>query len=309
MDLSAILMDSKLISMAVSAIKINLGSIGESNFTIILGIFVTVTVMGTSILYDKRQHKNKNLYNDTGSKPSSVSGHKANSLGSGSLNGFSGFNKKLSNLIPKKINKNNSGNSGIKSTYSKSGIKKAFGSLRRKIPSFSLSSRSKKMGNVDGNGIQQTDNKMQTAQFNGIDKFSSFDVDKIVESKKSEFDFDDDLLSEMSTAGSIKESKSASLNKDLSFDTDEFDLGFEDTNDESSEDDLLFNTGSKKLKLNDEHDSLLASLKNDIVIKNEKKIDFMTEMQGENLDLKLIKSELEEVLKKLNKYRRYSNNN
>ena len=35
-------------------------------------------------------------------------------------------------------------------------------------------------------------------------------------------------------------------------------------------------------------DSLLDSLKKDIVIKKEKKIDFMTSMQGENLDLKLI---------------------
>ena len=44
MDLNSIIMDSKLINMAVSALQSNLGSISESNFTIILGIFVTIMV-------------------------------------------------------------------------------------------------------------------------------------------------------------------------------------------------------------------------------------------------------------------------
>ena len=35
----------------------------------------------------------------------------------------------------------------------------------------------------------------------------------------------------------------------------------------------------------------------------------MSKMQGENLDLKLIKSDLQDVLKRLKKFREYSNHN
>ena len=80
-------------------------------------------------------------------------------------------------------------------------------------------------------------------------------------------------------------------------------------NDESSEDDLLFNTSSEKIALSDDRDSLMDSLKKDIVISKANKIDFMSKMQGENLDLKLIKSDLQDVLKKLKKYKDYSNHN
>ena len=65
----------------------------------------------------------------------------------------------------------------------------------------------------------------------------------------------------------------------------------------------------EEIKFGDESDNFLASLKKDIIIKKEKTINFMDNMQGENLDLKLMKSDLECVLKDLKKYRQYSHRN
>ncbi|HWR25436.1 MAG TPA: hypothetical protein VN278_04285, partial [Methanosarcina sp.] len=102
----------------------------------------------------------------------------------------------------------------------------------------------------------------------------------------------------------------ASLNSDLTIDENEFNIGFEDTNEEASpEGSLSFNANSKEIDLADEHDSLLDSLKKDIVTSHEKKVNFMANMQGENLDVKLIKSDLEDVLKNLRKYKQQANNN
>jgi hypothetical protein len=98
------------------------------------------------------------------------------------------------------------------------------------------------------------------------------------------------------------------LNTDsLEFDKNEFDIGFGAMNDESPEEDSLFDTGSEKIALSDDTDSLLDSLKKDIVVTKEKKTDFMSAMEGENLDIKVIKSDLQDVLKRLKRYKQYSN--
>ena len=120
-------------------------------------------------------------------------------------------------------------------------------------------------------------------------------------------DFDDDILNEMSTASSLKNNNAALLNTDLAFDKNEFDIGFGSMSDESPEEDSLFGTGAEKIGLADDRDSLLDSLKKDIVVKKEKKNDFMSAMEGENLDIKGMESDLQEVLKRLKKYKHYSN--
>ena len=84
-----------------------------------------------------------------------------------------------------------------------------------------------------------------------------------------------------------------------------FDIKIEGMDNEPDEDNFLFNPNSSEIKFGDESDSLLASLKNDIIISSEKKVNFMGEMQREDLDLKLMKSDLEGVLKNLKKHKKY----
>jgi len=92
------------------------------------------------------------------------------------------------------------------------------------------------------------------------------------------------------------------------FDKNDFDIGFEELNDESPEENALFDSGAEKIALGDDTDSLLDSLKKDIIIKKEKKIDFMTAMQGEDLEIKSLKSDLEGTLKRLKQFKQYSKN-
>lgn len=296
--------------MDLSAINMGFININESNFTIVIGVFVTFLVMGTTTLYDKYKSKNESKgetsFKSRELKLSSDSNEKTESFSSRGANSFSEFSKKLSSLIPKKANKNNFRNSEIKPLKPGNGIHKVLDTLRNEISLFSSFWRSKEDKLDSGKSALQSDKKAGISKLSGTDKVSSFDVDKIVESKKDEFDFDDNLLTEMSTAGSIKNNNDTSLNNDLAFDQSEFDIGFGAMDDESSGEDL-FNTGAEKIALSDDRDSLLDSLKKDIVISKENKIDFMTAMQGENLDLKLMKSDLEDVLKNLKRYRQRSN--
>ena len=97
-----------------------------------------------------------------------------------------------------------------------------------------------------------------------------------------------------------------SLENNLLFDENESDIKIEGLDNEPEENNFLFNANSSEIKFGDKSDSLLASLKNDIVISKEKKVNFMGEIQGEDLDLKLMKSDLEGVLKDLKKHGRYS---
>ncbi len=106
-----------------------------------------------------------------------------------------------------------------------------------------------------------------------------------------------------------------SLDLDASFDTDfkldenEFAIKVDGLDDEPDENNFKFSGNTEEIKFGDESDNFLASLKKDIIIKKEKTINFMDNMQGENLDLKLMKSDLECVLKDLKKYRQYSHRN
>jgi len=290
----------------------DLNAIIEENFTIVIGIFVTLAVMGITTLYDKYKStdgsKDETSFQARELKSSLDLDKKTESFNFKNINGFSEFSKKLSSLIPKKVHKNNFKNSETKSLKSGNEVQKFFDTLRSEISIFSSFWRGKEDKLGSGKTVLKSDKKVRTSKLSETDNVSGFDIDKIVESKKDELDFDDNLLTQMSTASSIKNNNDASLNSDLTFDQSEFDIGFGAMDDESSGEDL-FNTGAEKIALADGHDSLLDSLKKDIVVSKENKIDFMTAMQGENLDLKLMKSDLEDVLQNLKRYRQRSNHN
>lgn len=299
-------MDLSAINMDLSALP---GSnfIG-SNFPIIIGIFVTLLVMGVTAFYDRFKNRNENLGKTGKLKPSMGLNQKIKDFSSKHMSIFSGISKKFSDLVPKKEKKHNLENSEIKTLKPTSGIPKIFGTVKSKISSFSFNLRHRNRYDNEKTALQ-SDIKEGTPKFGRNEKVSGFDVDKLVESKKDELDFDDSVLTEMSTEGSLKNNKTPSLNADLSFDKEEFDIGFGAISDESFEEDSPFNTGAEKIALADESDNLINSLKKDIVVTKEKKINFMTEMQGENLDVKLMKSDLQDIIKRLKRYKQYTSQN
>ena len=294
--------------MDLSAVNINLTTLTGSNITIIIGIFVTLAVMGITTFYDKRKGEGKPLAKSSELKPSFNLSQKIKDFSSKYTSNFSEYGKKFSDLIPKRVKKQKLENNEIKPLKATNEIPKIFGTIRSKISSFSFTLRGKKNKFESGKPVPQSSKKVKASKFGGNEKVSGFDIDKIVESKRDELDFDDNVLSEMSTASSLKNNNAALLNTDLSFDKNEFDIGFGAMSEESSEEDPLFSTGTEKISLTDDRDSLLDSLKKDIVVKKEKKTDFMSAMEGENLDAKGMESDLQEILKRLKKYKQYYNN-
>jgi hypothetical protein len=299
--------------MDSSVVTVNLSSIIGSNFPIIIGIFVTLSVMGIATFYDKRKGENKIQVKIGNEKPSSNLIQSIQDFSSKYTSNFSEYSKKLSSLIPERMKKHSPESSEIKPLKSTGGIPKIFGTVKSKISSFSFSMRGKKNKFGNENSALQPNKKAKTSKFNENEKISSFDIDRVVDSKKDELDFDDNVLSEMSTASSLKNKNTALMNADLEFDKNDFDkndfdIGFEELNDESPEENALFDSGAEKIALGDDTDSLLDSLKKDIIIKKEKKIDFMTSMQGEDLEIKSLKSDLEGTLKRLKQFKQYSKN-
>lgn len=285
-----------------------------SNFTIFIGIFVTLAVMGTATLYDRYKTTGKTPFNEKQLKFLSDTNQKIKELYSKGMISLSEFSKKLVVWISKTIGEEKFENIKTKIFNLKEKTQEKIGVLQNKItssPTF-VSIKSKLQS---GKPTQQADKKEDPSKIAQFDKISNPDVDKIVDSKKDEFSFDDDMLTKMSTASTIKgkdnlENKElAGLNSDLVIDENEFNIGFEEPNAEAPpEGSLSFNANSSEIKI-DEHDSLLDSLKKDIVTSSEKKIDFMSNMKDENLDLKLIKSDLEDVLTNLKKYKQQANKN
>jgi len=201
----------------------------------------------------------------------------------------------------------------------KDSIQKLFVNLRNKISSLS-STLSRRNKHDKEKFVSLSDNEETDSKFGLTNKVNN--LDQVVESKKDELDFDDDLLTKMSTAGTLKtnglEANMAepffgemsseidvSLDKDSMFNENEFEIKIEGLDNEPVEDSFSFNDNSAEIKFGDESDSLLASLKNDIVVSKEKRINFMDDMQGEDLDLKLMKSDLEGVLRDLNRFKQY----
>jgi len=320
----------------------------ETNFTIFIGIFVTLAIMGTTTLYDKYKSKGGAPFDIEEFKSFSNLKQKITTFSSEGLKHFSEYSKKLSSLIPKRSGSSLKRSSSVKNRSSsfkkksrsvqgnsskkylekvetiflkaKDAIQKLFVNLRNKIPSVS-STLPRRNKHDDGKSVSLSDQKEINSKFSVTDNVNN--LEKIVESKKDELDFDDDLLTQMSTSGTLKSNSSEanitepffgaissefdeSLDNDLMFDGNEFDIKIEGMDTETDENNFSFNPNSTEINFGDESDNLLASLKKDIIISSEKKVNFMGEMQGEDLDLKLLKSDLEGVLKNLKKHNRYS---
>jgi hypothetical protein len=285
-----------------------------SNFTIFIGIFVTLAVMGTATLYDRYKTTGKTPFNEKQLKFLSDTNQKIKELYSKGMSSLSELSKKLIAWISKTIGEEKFENIKTKIVDLKEKTQEKIGALQNKITSSPAFISLKNKLN-SGKNAQQVNKKDEASELAQFDKISNPDVDKIVESKKDEFSFDDDMLTKKSTASTIKDKDnlenkaSAGLNSDSVIDENEFNVKFEEPNAEASpEGNLIVNTNSSEINIADEHDSLLDSLKKDIVTSSEKKVDFMANMKDENLDLKLIKSDLEDVLKNLKKYKQQANN-
>lgn len=268
-------------------------SIIEENGIIFLGLFIAIVVMGIASLYDKYQKEGKISY-ESEIKQLSELKKKMQSF-------------QLNKIEAPKLNK-----------IQTDSLKKMQVQTLKKIKDFKLEKLQEKLK------FQNLKNEMLKLSTRLKPENSSKTIDKLVESKKEELDFDDSLLTEMSTGDSFENEKdfgnksyqmtvensasenefseiNLSPNNDLGFDENEFDIGLEEKEENSSEEEALFGDGLEELHFDDETDSLLDSLKKDIVVRKEEKIDFMAEMKGENLDLKSLKSEMEDILKELNK--------
>jgi hypothetical protein len=320
----------------------------KENFTIFIGIFVALAVMGTTTLYDRYKSKGGASFGHKEPDLRSELGPKITAIGSVCFKQLSEFSKKLSSFIQnnsgsvqkksKSVKKksssvqSNSGNNYLKQMdnylkqletvllKAKDAGKKLFVSFRGKISSLSSSLPRKSIDNKE-KFVPLSDSQKEDLKSGVTDKVNN--LDKVVESKKDELDFDDDLLTKMSTsnafAASSPELKAVeppvgemSSDLDMSFDND-FKLDENDfaikvdglDNEPVPDNNFAFNENTAEIKFGDEKDNLLDSLKKDIVVKKEKKINFMDSMQGENLDVKLMKSDLEGVLHELNKYKQY----
>jgi len=319
-------------------------TIYETNFTIFIGIFVTLTVMGTTTLYDIYKSKGGASLDLKKIKLFSNQNQQTAAFGSKGSKQFSKYSKKLSSLI---LNKSSSGSKKSSSMRKKStstrsnsnknffervetilfkakdAVQNLFVNLRSKT--LSLSSALPRRSSKDKEKfVSLSDNQKADLNFSAADKANT--LDKVVESKKDELDFDDDLLTKMSTSdtltvispelktvepslGGMSLDLDASFDNDFKLDENEFAIKVDGLDDEPDENNFKFSENTEEIKFGDESDNFLASLKKDIIIKKEKTINFMDNMQGENLDLKLMKSDLEGVLKDLKKHRQYSHRN
>ncbi len=319
----------------------------KTNFTIFIGIFVTLAVMGTTTLYDRYKSKGGASFDREEFKHLLDLKQKITAIGSEGLRQFSEYSKKLGSLFRKdsgpgqnksslrskkfSLNRSNSRKINLEKVETillkaKDTLQKLFVNFRNKISSMSFASI-RKNNHDDENFISVSDNKNTNSKLGVTDKVNN--LEKVVESKKSELDFDDDLLTNMPTSGTLTgtstELKTAepsalemssdldrSYDNDLKIDENEFAIKVDGLDNKPDENNFSFNENSPEIKFDEESDksdNLLASLKKDIVVKTEKKINFMDNMQGNDLDLKVMKSDLEAVLKDLNKYKHFTNHN
>jgi len=309
-------------------------TIYKENFTIFIGIFVALAVMGTTSLYDRYKSKGGASFDFKELKLFSGSGPKITAIGSKCLKQFSEFCKKPGSFIQKKSSsaqkkscliQSNSVSNYLEQLEAvlmkvKDAVQKLFVSIRGKISSLSSSLPRKNIDNKE-KFVPLSDSQKEDLKSGVTDKVNS--LDKVVESKKDELDFDDDLLTKMSSsnaltasspelktveppAGEISSDLDMSFDNDFKLDENEFAIKVDGLDNEPApENNFAFSENTAEIKFGDEKDNLLDSLKKDIVVKKEKKINFMDNMQGENLDVKLIKSDLEGVLTELNKYKQY----
>lgn len=295
--------------MDLSAINTSLSSFTEAYFTIIIGIFVTLAVMGIATLYDKRKSEKKTVDKVGESKSSINLSQKVQDLNNKCVNKLSEYTKKFRNKIPKNVKKNNLEKSEISPLKPTTWFQKAGGTLKSKISNLLFTLRSKQDKVSRKEPVLEPNKKVEASKLVEDAKISSIDIDKTVDLKNNGPELNDNVSAQISTASSSRNNEAVVLNTDPALDKSENDVGLGGLREEPTEKDPLSSSSIEKIVPVDKTDSFLDSLKKDIVIKKEKKIDFMTEMQGENLDLKLIKSDLQEVHEMLKKFRQYSHNN
>lgn len=321
--------------------NMDLVTLYKENFTIFIGIFVTLAIMGTTTLYDKYKSKGGASFNLNEHKLYSDVISKISTAGSIGLKQFFKFSKKLISLLQSKAgsrqkkpdptrrksasSQNNSGKNFpgqletilLKATDT---CQKYFAGFRNKISSLS-SALPGRDTNAKEKFVPLSDGMNAALKFDETGKDNN--LEKAVESKKEELDLEDDLLTKTSTSGALsaispelkpEESSPAETSgldtaSDNNFKADESvsEIKVDGLNNQPVGNGLTFNENAAEVKFGGEKDNFLDSLKKDIIIQNEKKINFMDNMQGENLDLKLIKSDLEGALEQLNKYKQFTN--
>jgi hypothetical protein len=317
--------------------NMDLMTVFETNFTIFIGIFVTLAVMGTTTLYDKYKSKGGASSGPDEFKLFSNLNPKIKTFRSEGFKHFSKYSKKLSSLIQKSSGSTRKKSSSVRRASGKNSLDKVgtiftkvkdtllklFASLGNKISSLSssLPRRNKK---DEGKRVSLSDYEDTDTKLSAAEKVNH--LDKVVESKRDELDFDDDLLTKMSTSGTLVNNSlqadmagpffgemsselGESFDNDLMFDENEFAIKVDGLDDEPAGDDFSFNDNSADIKFGEDSDDLLASLKKDIVVTTEKKVNFMNSLQGEDLELALIKSDLEDVLRDLKRFRQYTSHN
>ncbi|ABE51349.1 hypothetical protein [Methanococcoides burtonii] len=312
----------------------NLSIISEIDPSIVLGIVVSLIVMGIAVGYDKYKEGGATDPNTSISNPVSGSERQFSLSSLKESNILVGLDKKIKKLIKRASDSNKIGAPELVADTGSndSGIKVVFSNLISKMSSIKLSlpERSERVKKV---AIEDSTPSTFTPSAE-IKSDISFDVDKIVGNKKGELDFDDNLINEMATGGSsgieIEDNESVSDfsgSNDMSIDVGEFDFGFggdsskqDDSldndfsfdmpGDNSSSDDLVkvvavddfsFDDGGDDFDLDDDSDSFIESLKNDIIADEVDKVNFMSGLKGVSLDIDEIKTELETVLANLKK--------
>lgn len=302
-----------------------LSNLTEIDSSIILGIAVSIIVMSLAVLYDKYRGKKSTDPNISISSIFEMLGQPIDLSSLKVSNPFAGSGQKIRNLIASNPSskENKASELAADTEPNNAGIKAVFGNLKSKILSIKLSLPGK--GDRENETMFEDMHSSKNAASTEEESNINFDVDEIIENKKSELDFDDDLIDQMATAGSLaseteveEPDSNLSLNGDLSIDMDEFDFGFGgdgNEQDDSLDNEFAFDVSGDDSYDNDftqvvavddisfdDNDDFIESLKKDIVIDDKDKIDFMSKIEGESLDIEEIKTELEWVLATLKKY-------
>lgn len=307
----------------------NLSILTEIDSSIILGIAVSMIVMSLAVFYDKYKEGKSTNSNTSISNSFEMLGQLIDFSSFKISNPFAGLDQKIKKLINSdSSSKENEASELAADTGSNDfDIKGVFGNLRSKVSSIKLSLPGR--GNRENKAIFGDMSSSKNAASAEKESNINFDVDEIVGNKKSELDFDDDLINEMATAGSLdsktevaEPDSNLSQNSDLSIDMDEFDFGFDvggneqdnslDNNfafempdDNPSDDDFTHVVAVDDFSLDDDSDNFIESLKNDMIVDEVEKVNFMSEMEGVNLDIGVIKTELEEILASMKNFNHF----
>ncbi|WP_135612977.1 hypothetical protein [Methanococcoides sp. AM1] len=296
----------------------DLSILAEIDSSIILGIIVSTIVMSLAVFYDKYRENNSTDSNTSISNSFEMLGQLIDFSRFKVSNPFAGSGQKIKRLITSDSSSKDTETSELE-VDTESNYSAIKNNLRSNISyiKLSLSGKGDQKNESIFADMDSSENAASTERSN-----LNFDVDEILRNKKSELDFDDNLINEMATAGGLgsqtgveEPDSDLSHNNDLSIDIDEFEFGFgeggdgpdnefafEMSGDETYDDDFTNVVAVDDFSFDDDDDNFIESLKNDIIIDEKEKIDFMSELKGESLDIEEIKTELGEVLETIKRY-------